>query len=326
MKKLFAFFLPAVLIMLFISSCKQSGTEPPATPQYKWIRFEWMGDSLGSEYFERAAMYLPFRIDKIPYTFKAQFDLGAPSTMVYGNTMERLIELYPWLADRLDTVNKSFVIQGQRVGQLTDITFYLDTVRFSHQTVAYFQGFGDPLPQGDLSAVAGKTVIGTLGSNLFRDRVLIIDFPNRRMAIVDSLPGVDTSGLVDISVVHGFIIVPIEINGKVYKVIYDTGSSIFTLFMSTNNWDMFREKDSKIDTLTATAWGVKYSILRAKAGIDVTIAGQTIRPDVVWATSRDDYYNFFKQMGIVGLMGNAMFYDKVLLIDFRDNKFGVIKM
>ncbi len=312
-------------MLILFSGCKERSEKQAKDGNISWIRFEWMGDTLGGRYFERAAMYLPFRIEGVPYVFKSQFDLGAPHTMFYGNTVRGLFEHYPFLAERLDTVNKRYVIQGRRVGEFVDITFFLDTVRFNHQTVVDFEGFGDTLPGEDLSQLSKKIIIGTVGSNLFRDKVLVIDFPGKRLAIMDSLlPDIDTGELVDIQLVQGMVIIPVIIDGEKYFVLYDTGSSIASLFLSTRNWDKFRDTLAPVDTIVATAWGQEFKLFLSPTKINVTIGSHVLRPGQVMANAREDYYNFYKQLGIIGLMGNDMFRDNVIVIDYRDKKFGII--
>lgn len=39
----------------------------------------------------------------------------------------------------------------------------------------------------------------------------------------------------------------------------------------------------------------------------------------------DDWDDFYKSEGIIGITGNACFLDKVIAIDFKNRKFGVYK-
>ncbi len=310
-----------ILLTLIIAySCQQ---EKKNSKHVSWINFEWQGDSIGNRYFDKLAMFVPFKIENIPYKFTAQLDLGAPSTMVYGNSFSPLLKEYPNIASKLDTLNKNYVIQGRKMGGFKDISFYLDTVEFKHQNVAFFENFGDNYQVNDLKS---DTIlhIGTIGSNLFDNKILIIDFKNQKIAILDTLPNTLNKELTEIVIEKGRIKVPVTINGEKKYVIYDTGTSFATLFLSTNNWNEYRDTTSKLDTIMATAWGVKYPILTSKTNVQIKIGNKIFEPKTIMANSLKPYYEFYKKENIIGLMGNKMFYNQTLVIDFKNKKFGII--
>ncbi len=288
-----------------------------------WIKFQWEGDSIGNRYFDKLAMLVPFQIESIPYKFTSQFDLGAPVTMIYGNSFKPLLNKFPEITEKLDTVNKKYVIQGIKVGGFSNISFYLDTVKFDHQNLAFFEGFGEKYSKDNFKK---DTIlhIGTIGSNLFKNKVLIIDFKNQKIAVLDSIPYKAEKGLTDIIIEKGRIKVPVTIDGKKVYVLYDTGSGFATLYLSTNNWNNYRDSVATPDTIMATAWGIEYPLLISKTDIEIKIGNSLFKPETVVANSLEPYYNFFKKENIIGLMGNKLFYDKTLIIDFRNKKFGII--
>ncbi len=268
-------------------------------------------------------MFVPFRIKGIPYDFTVQLDIGAPSTMVYGNAFKPLLEMFPELNKKLDTVNKSYVIQGKPFGGLKNITFCLDTVCFDNRNVAYFEGFGEKLSNNDFKADT-PVHIGTLGADLFSEKILIIDFKNKRFAVADSVNKNTAEKLTSIIIEKGRIKVPIIIDGKKVYVLYDTGSSFASLYLSTNNWDNYRDTLSAIDTMYATAWGIKYHLFISKTDIKIKIGDKIFKPETIMANNLKSYYDFYNREKITGLMGNKLFYDKVVIIDFKNKKFGIV--
>jgi len=203
------------------------------------------------------------------------------------------------------------------------ISFYLDTVLFKDQNVAFFKGFGDTLSKSNFKK--DTTIhIGTIGSNLFNEKTLIIDFKKKRLAILDSLLNNTENKLIDIIIKNGRIKVPIIINGEKVYVLYDTGSSFASLYLSTKNWNRYRDTTSTLDTLMATAWGTEYPLLISKTNIEIKIGDLIFKPETIMANDLDPYYNFYKREKIIGLMGNLLFYNKILIIDFKNKKFGLI--
>jgi len=309
-------------IVVLISSCIQTKNENKSN-SISWIRFYWEGDTIGGKYYEKLAMFVPFRIEGIPYKFTSQLDFGAPSTMVYGNTFMPVLKNFPNIARKLDTLKKKYVIQGKEMGGFNNISFYLDTVLFKNQKIALFKNYGDTMSSNNLKK---DTVlhIGTIGSNLFKGKILAIDFLNKKFAVFDSLPEHTEDNLTDIIIKNGRIKVPIIINSEKVYVLYDTGSSFASLYLSTKNWNKYRDTTSTLDSIMITAWGTKYPLFISKTNIEIKIGNIVFRPKTIMANNLAPYYNFYKKEKIIGLMGNQLFYDKILLIDFKNNKFGLV--
>ncbi|NOX87353.1 MAG: hypothetical protein GXO86_15580 [Chlorobi bacterium] len=308
-------------ILVLVSSCVQTRNEDNSNG-ISWIRFEWEGDTIGGKYYEKLAMFVPFRIEGIPYKFTSQLDLGAPMTMVYGNTFMPLLKNFPNIAGKLDTINTKYVIQGKEVGGLNNISFYLDTVLFKNQKIALFKDYGDTLSSNNIKK---DTVIhiGTTGSNLFKGKILAIDFVNNRFAILDSLSNDGENKLIDIIIENGRIKVPVIINGEKVYVLYDTGSSFASLYLSTKNWNKYRDTTSTLDTIMITAWGTRYPLFISKTNIEIKVGNMIFRPKTIMANNLEPYYEFYKREKIIGLMGNQLFYNKILIIDFKNKKFGL---
>ncbi len=315
-------FVIGFLAIGFLYGCQKKS--PADLGVTSWIHFEWEGDTLGTRYYDKAAILIPFRLAGIPGSFVMQFDLGAPVSMLYGNTAGPLLTQHPALLQKLDTANKTSIIEGRPVGALQDVSFYLDTVLFTHRQLAWFAGFGDSLSAADTASASNQsTIIGTIGADLLADKILVIDFPGQQLAVVDSLAVPDTSRLVDIEITHGRILVPVRVNGTEHKVLFDTGSSLMSLFLSTRNWDAYRNVSQPLDTLRVQAWGRYYNLYMAPAKAQVTIGRTVLQPDSIMANELPQYYEFYKNLGILGIMGNRMFYDKIVIIDFKRQKFGV---
>ncbi len=320
MKRTIMVIITSFLVIL-LNRCSNNPKDESGT---HWIKFLWQGDTLGGKYYDKLAMFVPIRIEGIPYTFRAQLDLGAPSTMIYGNSFKSILQTYPKVAAKLDTFDKPYMIQGKKTGGFKNLTFYLDSVAFKNKDIALFEGFGDFISMDALKKQnTARPTIGTIGLNLFSDNVLLIDFPHNRLAILDSLPDPKDFSRTKIKLEKSRIKIPVQINKETLYVLYDTGSSFSSLFLSTNNWNSLRDTTANLDTIMVSAWGTQYPLYISKTRIHIKIAGIDFKPQVIMGTDLDMYYKFFKRENIIGLMGNQMFFKRMICIDFKNKLFGI---
>ena len=316
--------LPVLFALLRCSPEENASQE--VAEDIPWIPFEWVGDTMGGRFFDKLAINLPFSIEGIPHRFSSQFDLGATSTMVYGNAFAPYLEAFPGVAARLDTANKNSQIQGQPVGALKGVTFSLGDVVFSDQELLYFDGFGDTLTVDSVASASVKHV-GTVGPDLFQNKVLLIDFPNQRIASVDSLPAnyQNDATLVDMKLDQGRIKLPFSIDGTVYDFMFDTGSSLFPLMVTSEDWDQLGDLSAAIDTIEISSWGEYYDVYGAPIDVPVTLGDYRLPEGSVYANPKDVFQQFFSEENIMGITGNAYFLGAVIVIDYRNKRFGVVE-
>ena len=167
--------------------------------------------------------------------------------------------------------------------------------------------------------------VGTIGANIFRDTTLVIDYPHQRLAMMGELPNAlaDRVVFVDMTLENGKIKVPISIDGQSYDVMFDTGSSMFPLLVSSPDWQRFRDSAASVDTLQISSWGTKIPVFGSPTKSGLAIGGVRLQGERVYGISHEGFWNFFEQLGILGLMGNAMFLDHQVIIDFPGRRFGV---
>jgi len=78
-----------------------------------WIPFEWVSDSISGKYYDKLAINIPVSIDGLPHKFTMQFDLGAVTTVIYGNSIAKYLDKYSGFNNKIDST-KSFIINGQK--------------------------------------------------------------------------------------------------------------------------------------------------------------------------------------------------------------------
>lgn len=294
--------------------------------QHHWVNFNWEGDSISGRYFDKTYITIPFSIEGIPHKFKSQFDLGATSTMVYENSIKPYLNKYLNTSKKPDTVIKANWTSSGKVSAFKSINFKLDTVLFKNQELVYFDKYGKILTEDSIQT---KTIkhIGTIGSNIFQNKYLIIDFPNHRIAILDSLNKSykEKTTFIDIKLDKGRIKVPVTIDGNTQYFMFDTGASMFPLAVTKEDIALISKESIANDTLNISTWGEFYDVHGYKISSNISIGDLTINTkNLNVYDSKKEFKQFYEQEGIMGLMGNSFFLDKKIIIDYKNKKMGIV--
>lgn len=319
-------FILTLFTITTLTNCNNVEKKPEIKQEHSWINFDWVGDSIGNKYFDKAFIYIPFTIEGIPHKFNSQFDLGAPNTMVYGNSIEPYLNKYPSLSKNLDTLNKKYRLQNVKRGFFRNINFKLDTVLFKKQELVYHDRYGRELT---LDSIDTKTVkqIGTIGANLFQNKYLLIDFANERLATLDSLNKYykEKTAFVDIRLDNGRIKVPVRINDSIRYFMFDTGASLFPLVVTKEDLKLISNSNVANDTLNISSWGEYYDVHGYSITSNISIGDLKINTQNFNVyDSKKEFKQFYEQEEIMGLMGNAFFVDKAVIIDYQNQKFGIV--
>jgi hypothetical protein len=290
-----------------------------------WIPFSWESMKLGNRTFDKAAIIVPFKIDGIDADFTLQFDLGATSSMLYGNSINYFLNGDNALKAKLDTTNKRFMIQGTKSGGFRNLDARLGSIKYIFDDMAYFKGFGDTLTIDSIKK--GKPIrIGTLGAPFFKDKVLIIDYPNQRILILDSLNEKSKGDFdfVDARFDLGTLKIPFTIDGTPYWLMFDTGSSIFAIMTDQQHYNTFTG-NTQVDSLGISSWGQTKMVYGKQINKSVKLGNAKLPNNYVYMMPGNDWDDFYRQEKIIGITGNAYFLNNVVAIDFKHLKFGVYK-
>lgn len=291
-----------------------------------WIHFIWESDSLAGRYFDKAGMSIPIKIDDIPYDFTAQLDLGAVHTVFYGKPLAPYLQMFPTLTSKLDTA----LIQGYvgfdacRVFQ--HVNLYLDKVSFKDVPVGHYADFGDEISM-DSAKTSTPKHIGTIAPDLFQDKVLIIDYPNQRICVLDSTPTIlqRKADFVPFKIRKGRIKIPFVIGETEKDLLFDTGSSLFPVFTSKDNSPFFTEITSPIvDSIIGNQWKQTFKVYGQQITKDVKIGKHKMKPGIVYSMDDKGQKQFEDEESIIGITGNVYFLDRVLIIDYKNKKFGIL--
>ena len=286
-----------------------------------WIPFEWVSDSVSGKYFDKLAINIPISIDGLPHKFKMQFDLGAVTTVIYGNSIAKYLDKYSWFNNKIDST-QSFIINGQKNSMFKNVGLSLGNVSFGERNIGYFKDYGEPIPTDSIYTSTEKH-IGTIAPDLFKDKYLIIDYPNKRICVTKNLPRklakVDFQAC---SITSGRVTIPLTINGKVENLMFDSGSSMFSLITSEENANQI-SVNNIVDSLSANSWGDNMTAYGKKITSEVKFGKTILQPSNVYYVKNEMIAEFFKQQNIWGITGNAYFLNKIVIIDYKNSRFGI---
>ncbi|ALM06405.1 hypothetical protein SB49_00185 [Sediminicola sp. YIK13] len=307
--------ITTALLLTFIT------TSVTFSQEYGCFDFIWEGSTVGDRFIPKVALNVPVTVDDLPHAFTMQLDLGAVTTELYGNSFKPYIDAYPALAEKIDS-SKTFTINGEKNVKFAEMKLKMGQVEFENINIGLYAGYGNPLTADSIKTKNSKH-IGTIAPDLFQDKILIIDYPNKRICLYEELPN-EYSNLdfQDMLLENGRIMLPFNIDDKDEMLMFDTGSSIFSLLTVKNNAKLI--SDGKIaDSLIVNSWGNALPVYGSKLTIDVKFGSRSLPTELVYFLDNPQFEAGFKQMGIWGITGNAYFSSNTIIIDYRNKKIAV---
>ena len=287
------------------------------TTGVSWAKFIWTNDTLNGKYYERTSMQIPCKIEGLPYSFLFQFDLGADLTSVYENNISSFYTLYPDLKNRIARLRSPLQFWYNKKG-FKDLTILFGGYEVSNKFINFYSNYGSKL-NIEKSSLSDTFNIGTIGVDLFQNKVLIIDYPNQRFAISDTVPRVFNFYLSDIELDQaGRVLLPMQLKGKKFNTMFDNGSSLFPLLVTDDKINNFSNLPN-CDTFIGNAWGKTITMIGRPLNDSFIIAGHTFNKSKVYADYRQDS----RTNKYDAVTGNILFWDKTIIMDFKNKKFGI---
>lgn len=296
-----------------------------AQPKPRWIHFDWQGQTIFGTYYPRVAMSIPLQLESLPYPFCAQFDLGATTTMLYGNAFRTYAAKHPAILQKLDTSLGTYYLNGTACYYLKQLNFQLDKTLFRQRNVVYVPHYGDEIPPDSMNTASPK-LIGTIAPDLFQNKVLVIDFARNRMGAFDHLPPqYARANFVPSLMRKGRIKVPLQIGDSIRYVLFDTGNCLADLLLDK---ETIRELTDASETptvaLNGNTWGQSVVYYSQRINRNILLNGRKLNLSAAMYSDQASDVQFNKEEKIIGLMGPLLFANKIIIIDYRRSLFGVL--
>ncbi|HKK64127.1 MAG TPA: hypothetical protein VJ951_16295 [Bacteroidales bacterium] len=300
------------------SSSFTSVTVIPDTVIYTPV--EWSYDTLNDTQRRKTAMFVPVYINDIGQEALMQFDLGANLSGFYYKTINLLGDSIPELNDKIKRTEKGTpYFENAKISLNKGVTLHKDKL-YMWKHMGH-----DSLPES-------LPVIGTLGYDILDNYILIIDYVNDRIALVESIPDELEKKITYIpkSDLEKFpVILPFKLGEKKIRLFFDTGSSSAQVLTSTKRLKRV-SLNREIEPLdSGYSWGnlnieYKATIQKIKnPGLYI----DDIYLQQVQVTGMDRFNTIFSLTGryLYGFTGNVVFENCVVVIDRKNNKFGLVK-
>lgn len=273
--------------------------------QTQKINFKWEKDSLNGKLIEKIAMSVPFQIENKEYRF--QFDLGANMTLIY----DKCFETTQFIKNR--KIDNNSDAAGHKV-------FYVENQNIK---VGKFQKNNYNL-FGLLNFDQGE-VCGVVGADIFKDKILTIDFPKKQIIVSNRISKKDekTTNFVDIQVINNKPVIPIKIDDKLYHFQYDSGASIFPIFTYKQNFEKLINSSKTKDSMNIKNFNNPLIVKSIETSKPIFIEKNKFNIEDFWYSDNDLFG--LQNDKIDGIMGNVFFLNKKIIIDFKNKKFGIIK-
>jgi hypothetical protein len=285
-------FLMTVIISLFISEVFKGQS----------VDFKWERDSINGKLVDKIAMSVPFTIENKTYRF--QFDLGANMTLIYDKCFEKTEFI------KNKKTDQPMEAAGHQVFTIDNQNFSVGKLKVEHYKLHGLLNFEQ------------EEACGVVGADLFQNKYLIIDFPNKKATVSDKLKTNKKIDFVDIKIINNKPILPLKIDNKVYQFQYDNGASIFPIVSYKKNFQNLIESSEIIENFNIRNFNNPLIVKAIKTNKEIIIGKSTFNTKEFWYTDEDYFY--FEQQGIDGIIGNVFFLDKTIVIDFKNKKFGII--
>ncbi|ARS38983.1 hypothetical protein CA265_04550 [Sphingobacteriaceae bacterium GW460-11-11-14-LB5] len=248
-----------VVCLTFANGYAQKKTLP--LNSYKWFPFMWHAAKISGKQFDKVAILVPAKIDRIPAGFILQFDLGSDATSVYGNTLSSYYTPQEYDA---------FIVKSAKYTSDAGHTSYdtkglqLKFGAFSVNNILLKDKYGDEIPKDSLYTKSPK-ILGTLGADAFKDKILVIDYSKQRMCVLDEMDDFlkKKTTFVETRYQKGRLHIPFTIKNNTYWLLFDTGASLFPINTNKNIWTQLVGESISKDTIEANSWGEKVKFYAA---------------------------------------------------------------
>ncbi len=294
---------------------------PCYAQKLNWIPFEWTGYQAKTRYFENAGIMVNCKIDKLKYPFRMQFDLGATKTVIYGKTLQSFPDEFAFYEGKLDTSNL-FWYNSKAYPTYQNVDLMLGKARFKKIKIGKYSDYGFTQIKDSIDFSKPLT-IGTIGPDLFQDQFLIIDYPNNRIAVTDKLPKQYANlNYTTIKKENGRIFIPLEINGKLEYLLFDTGIAMFPLLTSQKHAAEIANAVVQ-DSIDVNSWGKKYFVYGNQIAKSVRLGNKELPKGLVHYDKIEIFDWWFERDKFWGIIGNAYFRNNVLIIDYKSNRLAI---
>jgi hypothetical protein len=312
-----------LLIALSLCACISQRAAVPAGPDYPWVRFIWHSVQLEGRTFEKAAMLVPVQLHDLRGNFITQFNLGSDGTSLYENTLRNYFATRAQLYAAVDTTHRLVSDAGQLSHPTTGLPLRFGATTIAHPVLT--RGEGELVPPDSLRSASPK-VVGTIGADFLKGKVLVIDYPHQRMCVLDSVDAYwrARTTFVASRKRKGHLHIPLTINQRTYWTLFDTGASLFPISTDEQTWKKSGGNRRADGYHAGSLLGRTGDLLWAPVQADVYLGTTKLPRGHAWFNRHKRLLDFNAQEQIAALTGSVFFSHNIIVLDYQRNRFGVV--
>jgi hypothetical protein len=299
LKKLFA-----ILFTALILACT-SKKEPPKIP----IIIDQEAKAAGFNIF-----YVPLKLEGIEKEFKMQFDLGLDVSAIYGNALQAINEKYPRFSQNVFQRSDYEILKTKY-----SIGNYLSEA----DSLFVFADYGTE------GAFQEQEVIGSIGVNQFKNKVLLINYSELYIQIIDNPEKLELANI-DFTPMkvtpNNKIIIQLKAGSKQADYLFDTGNGVPILTLNKSFFDEQTDNQKEsTDTISGNSWGEIITLYGAKQQkvIGTQQVNFTMGNYRTYYTQANRIVALYSDLKVEHSIGNDFFMDRTVVFDFINNRFGV---
>ncbi|MFZ5981020.1 MAG: hypothetical protein ACOYVF_10355 [Candidatus Zixiibacteriota bacterium] len=279
----------------------------------KFESFVWSSSEMNGKVYEKAVILVPVTMAGNSQKLYAQLDTGADLTILYGRIMRKLG--IPVDSAKSDAPPFRWYGHDREAGPLEEAEIINWTM------------------DADINLESGNRdfyVIGTIGLDKVIGKVLVLDFPGERFAVLNDTAEIKKLLPAKVSYVDGTVsynkfYVNIQLGKDTINAVrYDCGSSMSTLILPLDWWQWatgLEGDEPEVVKDSVISWGEYVDILTAPAQYDMVFADILLKNPEVMTVDWPD-----PTLAQTKLMGNAPFFDSlVVIVDCIREKFGICR-
>ncbi|MCT2408784.1 hypothetical protein NZD88_14660 [Chryseobacterium antibioticum] len=252
-----------------------------------------------------AAVLLPVKIKGIDKVFYMQLDSGSPTTLFYKNSLQSIQSKFQdkiKINEKNNQISMQFSIGNMSVTSDFEVLNYGNTVNFE--------------------STKPDNIIGTIGTDLFEKRIVILDLKNEMCSFVEKINENDFEAF---EFKKRKILMPGTIGDQKLKLLYDSGTSGYELLTNREEWQKYRMPNGSIKKEKGNSWGNVLTVISAPADQAVKIGNSELKlSEVTYVEGTSPLQNLLmKTSGMQGMIGNKLFLNHTLIIDCKNEKFKI---
>lgn len=312
-----------LLVALLLSACTVQRAALPAGSSYPWFPFTWSSAQIEGKKVDKLAMLVPVQLNDLQGHFITQFDLGSDATILYEKALRNYFPTRTQLYAAVDTTQRFVSDNGSTSHPTTGLPLRLGQITIPHPVLA--RNRGNVVPPDSLHTTSPK-MIGTIGADFLKDKVLVIDYPHQRMCVLDSVDAYwrTHTNFVASRVRKNRIQIPFTVNQRTHWALFDTGASLFPLITDEQTWKSLVPSGRPTDTLRVNSWGEKVAFYGAPMQADVYLGSTKLPKGQAWFNRHQRLLDFNRAEQVDAITGNAFFFNSIIVLDFKQNRFGVV--